>query len=304
MHNRGGKDGACSVSTRGCGIKGCGIKGCGVNFHLATVQNHLHCPTAEDFAACAILLGTPYLTDYVVVETMGLQKEIELMKPCFGRGGVFNHSLSRLQILHRVAHGFQERGVHLREFGQDVVPYAITAVGGVGVGAIGAPWLADGLKEGYDFVARGVKQRADNRAVERFYARKSLKTSAAGEVEKESFDSVVEVMSHGDKVAMVKHALLFEPGIAEFAGSHLDGELMGGGIAQSIEIGGDKGEVQLLGKVAHKALILIGFRTTEMEIAMRHNAIVTRTDKQAKQTYGICTAAHANQKLALGLYVG
>ena len=90
---------------------------------------------------------------------------------------------------------------------------------------------------------------------------------------------------------------LFEPGVAQFAGCHFDGNPLLFRIRFGIDFFHLQGNIPLLTKRSHKGFIAIGLFASQREIHVRRHAIVTQSLHQRQKCHGIAPAATGNQKL-------
>ena len=133
-----------------------------------------------------------------------------------------------------------------------------------------------------NLIATHTEQRSNHTAPNGFHATQPLQSRATKHVEKNRFDVVVGMMSHGYgfRPRRLSHAL--EPLVALLTRRHLDGDTMGRGVRARVEMLDQQGDLEHGTEVTHEAFVTVALLRPQMEVAMRHHAVIAQSDETAQ----------------------
>ena len=112
------------------------------------------------------------------------------------------------------------------------------------------------------------EQRTEDVAVARLDARKAMYASAAKQVEEDGLYGVILMMGHADGLCIDILPELFEILIAQFAGCHLDADLVQTGIGAGVEMDDVEGDVLLLAEPTGEGFVTMALVAPQQEVAM------------------------------------
>ena len=127
-----------------------------------------------------------------------------------------------------------------------------------------------------DILTAHGKQRAHHETVPRTNPAHSPDAGPTYQIHQKRFHTVVTMMSHSDSLRPGCSPLLFEPAIAQLAGSHFNGEMPVGCIFPGIEVRHQERDIQFSGILPYKLFITQGFVSPQMKITMRRNTGIAR----------------------------
>ena len=114
--------------------------------------------------------------------------------------------------------------------------YFISKINGFLVRIILHPTNVVILCERLNLVSVRPKQRTDVEVILRFHSFEPFDAGATQEVDEESLDLVVAMMSESHLIKIMRLLQLFEPGVTQLTSCHLDGERILLGVSLRIEM--------------------------------------------------------------------
>lgn len=202
-----------------------------------------------------------------------------------------------------VLEGFEEGGVDLLEDGYDEVAYFIAGVVEGVVGGVGAVPELVGADVVQDVLAGEGEDGPQDAPADGGDAGEAADAGAAGEVEEGGFGVVVGVVGDEDVVEFALEAGFLEPGVAEFAGGHLDADAAGGGVGPGVEFADAEGDAVGVAEAFDELLVHVGFFPAEVEVAVEGEEVEVEVFAGVEEGDGVGAAAEGDDELGGGVDV-
>ena len=163
------------------------------------------------------------------------------------------------------------------------------------ISRVGHKVLSDGMEIFFNLLPTDTEQGAYNMAIDRPDARQTVNTRTAHQVHQQSFHGVIAVMRHTDGISPHVLPKLFEVAISQIAGSHLNANLVQGGIFPRVEMCQMEGNVLTLTKLSYEGLVTVGLFSSQVEVAMNSLQPVSKALEDEQQCHTVGTTANSHQ---------
>ena len=220
-----------------------------------------------------------------------------------------------------VREGLVEGGIEVAELGQELVTEAVAGEGGVGVGVVVAPGLADGAEVGFDHVAADAEEGAEDAprgfagerdGEEGGDAAEALGPGAAKELHEDGLGLVVHGVGGEDDVGLAALEEAMEDLVTEVARGVFEAFAGGGGAGGYVDAVGVEGEVEVGAEVSDEGLVGVGLGAAEAVVDVDGGEADAEVGVRrgvggvegAEEGDGVCSAGDGGADAVAGADVG